>query len=95
MDNNHPDAIAVEINGKTKYAKFTPGAIDAAASRHGYRIRFSDLTDLALSDFTRIAWIAFLHDTPALKFEKFLAWGLSFGRVLEIARKLLQSGGQA
>jgi hypothetical protein len=85
MENNHPDSIAVEVDGKTKFAKFTPGAIDAAATRHGYRIKFSELSDLAISDFTRIAWIAFLHDTPSLKFSKFLEWELPFQQVMEIA----------
>jgi hypothetical protein len=73
MQDNHPDAIPVQIGGRERLLKFTLGAFVAAAHR---KVRFglADLAAPALSDLPVLVWIGLLTDYPRLTLDTVVKW---------------------
>lgn len=91
MENHHPDSIPVQIGEETYYSKLSIRAIDNAETKHGYKIRFTDLQDPSMSSLTRLAWVSFLHDSPDMDFDAFCDLDLDMARVMEVASKAVES----
>ena len=91
MDNAHPDSMRVEVDGDTYYSKLSIRAIDNAETKHGYKIRFSDLQDPSMSSLARLAWVSLLHDKPDLDFDAFCDLDIPLQKIMEIASSAVLS----
>lgn len=74
MDDKHPDAILVDLGGKSRRLKLGPAAFRLAAKRHGTTITTTELASPTLDVLAQLVWIGLLPDEPDLTEDEVLVW---------------------
>jgi hypothetical protein len=74
MDDKHPEAVLVELGGKTRRLKLGPAAFRLAKMRHGVSISTAELSTPSLDVLAQLVWVGLLPNEPDLKEDDVIMW---------------------
>ena len=72
MDNNHPEAITIQIGDRERTLKVGPAAFRIAEIRHKIVFTLAELSAPTMATLARMAYVGCLPDDPKLKEIDFL-----------------------
>ena len=74
MNDKHPDAITVELGGKTRRIKLGPAAFRIAKKKGVLEIDITDTDNLGLDSLAHLVFIGLLVDEPELDEISVMQW---------------------
>jgi len=74
MNDKHPDAITVELDGKTRRIKLGPAAFRIAKKKGVLEIDITDTDNLGLDSLAHLVFIGLLVDEPELDEISVMQW---------------------
>lgn len=73
MDDKHPEAIVVNLGGKSRRLKLGPSGF-RRAERRGVTFSLTDFANLSVGQIASLVWVGLLTDDPELDEDTVLVW---------------------
>jgi hypothetical protein len=74
MQDNHPEAISIELGGKVRRIKIGSAAFRLAQLKHDCNLTIADFSEPTLEMLARAVWIGLLPDEPDLTESEAMVW---------------------
>lgn len=91
MEDNHPEAIRIELGDKVRRIKLGPAAFRLAKTKHGVTITTAELSTPTIDTLAQLVWVGLLPEDPDLTEDTVLGWLAAHEDETEVLAAVMRS----